>query len=393
MEILDKAIVGYDADISRLKADVLAAVFGSHGKSAIVEPDVAQMPCRCGHEAYGEEAVTKGDIDLAGQFVRIATMAAYRSKEAELERETGKRRREIDRSQARFSLVQKALETLRTDPADAEANLKAGQWFCFVKGQWDQGLPMLAKGSNKPWPKRPNRILVCPGPKQQAALADAWWNLAEKDSAADKAAMQGRARHWYEETVDKSTGLKRPEFGNDWKLSRRSLPPPGKPASRGLVADVTDLPFVGKSIVERWMTRLLVDRLDFWEGYKLPPTIDPSAKVKHFFFLHATAEFHINLEAKVKAGQAAKRFKAYLGMPPKCSAECDADGNHLDRESPLQIRHASCSATSPNQDFNPVDLVLPPRTTEIVVRSFLGPAKKETYAWGVMINPVITFRQ
>ena len=104
--------------------------------------------------------------------------------------------------------------------------------MCFVKGQWDQGLPMLAKGSSQ--------ILVelaeggsppapC-GPKQQVALADAWWNLGEKESSANKTAIEGRARHWYQQAVDKTSGLdKAREFRNAWQSRRQSHPLPQAP--------------------------------------------------------------------------------------------------------------------------------------------------------------------
>jgi hypothetical protein len=43
--------------------------------------------------------------------------------------------------------------------------------------------------------------------------------------------------------------------------------------------------------------------------------------------------------------------------------------------------------------MNPVDLLLPPGTTRIVIRSLPGAAKDENRDWGVMANPVVVFRR
>ncbi len=383
----------YDADMGRFKADVLGAVFGTRGKIAAVEPDVAHRVCETAMK-LSEGAVAVGNVDLALQFAHVAAMAAFRAKDPQLESESGKRSREIERLKVRCAVFQKALDALQADPADAEANYKAGQWYCFVQGKWSQGLPMLAKGSNAMMAAAATQDLAAPTDvKLQVALADAWWNVAEKESPADKALIQARARHWYGLAVEKTSGLERARIQKRLEDEiDASNSAPSKPAGRELVVDVTDLSFAGKTYAGGGQRDVVFDTADVWPGYKMPPLTIPGAKVRHFFFLHAPAELHINLEAKVKAGQAPKRFKAYLGMPP-VARQNHADGIIWTVEAHSKSGPELLVTTSPNQDFNPVNLVLPPRTTEIVVRSLLGPAKKETYAWGVMINPVITFRK
>ncbi len=214
MEIVDTIAGRYDIDAARLKLDILTSALGGRDaarpgvpRPATAEPDIAHDVCEAAL-TLTEAAVTAGDAELAGQFIRVASTAAYRSKDTELERESAKKTREIDALKLRFAAFQKALDTLQTDPADLDANLKAGQWMCFVKGQWDQGLPMLAKGSSQTLAELARQDLAAPGdPKQQVALADAWWNLGEKESSANKTAIEGRARHWYQQAVDKTSGL------------------------------------------------------------------------------------------------------------------------------------------------------------------------------------------
>ena len=45
--------------------------------------------------------------------------------------------------------MQEAMETLKGKPDDPEANLIAGKYLCLAKGDWPNGLPMLAKSSYK----------------------------------------------------------------------------------------------------------------------------------------------------------------------------------------------------------------------------------------------------
>ena len=206
MTVLDTTAARYDTDVSRLKLEILNSLLGSRAKPAAIEPDIARGIYDAAMKLT-ESAAATGEVEAAVQFVRIVSTAAYRSRDPELERESGKKTREIDALKARFTAVQKALDTLETDPADADANLKAGQWLCLVKGQWDRGLPMLAKGSNKALAELARQDLGTHGEaKKQVAVADAWWNLGEKEPA-NKAALQDRARHWYQLAMPKLAGL------------------------------------------------------------------------------------------------------------------------------------------------------------------------------------------
>lgn len=40
------------------------------------------------------------------------------------------------------------LVALKLDPANPEANLAVGRWYCFSNDDWEDGLPLLAAGSD-----------------------------------------------------------------------------------------------------------------------------------------------------------------------------------------------------------------------------------------------------
>jgi hypothetical protein len=114
----------------------------------------------------------------------------------------------LDRLKQKFAAIKPSLDALKEKPDDPEANLAVGKWYCLSKGDWDKGLPMLAKGSEAPWADLARRDVAAPTEaKAQLELADAWWEMSQKSSSVVKPAIESRAAHWYEEALPKLAGL------------------------------------------------------------------------------------------------------------------------------------------------------------------------------------------
>jgi hypothetical protein len=113
----------------------------------------------------------------------------------------------LEAQAAEFTKVQLMLEKLKTSPEDAEANTMVGKYRVFVRGDFETGLPMLAKGSDPALKaiaiaeqKNPTTA------EAQKALADQWWDLAGKvPVAAD--VCKARAANWYGKAEPNLTGL------------------------------------------------------------------------------------------------------------------------------------------------------------------------------------------
>ena len=90
-----------------------------------------------------------------------------------------------------------AQERLKTDPDDAGACLAVGRWYCFCQGDWDEGLKLMAKGSDAALKSLAAAELASKPSKadDRVARGDAWWDLAEKAAGKAKAAMRRRAGH------------------------------------------------------------------------------------------------------------------------------------------------------------------------------------------------------
>jgi hypothetical protein len=81
---------------------------------------------------------------------------------------------------------------------------------CFTKGNFDIGLPMLAKGSDETLRTLAQKDLAGPETMpEQAALGDAWWARAEKETGVSRQRIRERAAHWYSRAVKETTGLTR----------------------------------------------------------------------------------------------------------------------------------------------------------------------------------------
>lgn len=157
-----------------------------------------------------EEATAADNFEAAGRILKLATTAVRASKDPQMIRDMAARAREMERLKAKFAAVKKAMDTLVDNPRDADACLAVGQWYCFIKGDWENGLPLLQKGSNDELAKSAGQDIAHPkDPKKQLALADAWWDLGESEQGQAKSSLHARAAHWYEAVMPLLTGLEK----------------------------------------------------------------------------------------------------------------------------------------------------------------------------------------
>ena len=141
--------------------------------------------------AEGDAAADR--FDVARRVALLAKRAMGRVNDNQFKREILERNKEIERQKKRYAAVAEALKKIAANPADADANLALGRWHCFVKGNWEKGLPMLVKGKDADLSAAAKQDLAGPkDPKAQMDLGDAWWALSEKEPAPGKAALQAR---------------------------------------------------------------------------------------------------------------------------------------------------------------------------------------------------------
>lgn len=194
----------YEVDGSALKLDLVARAGRQQIDPAKVEPLVRAV------FDVVESTVAAGDLPGAAGLLSQADALARKSKNMALATEVQRRRRELRDLQGEYRNLADATARLRDAPDDAAANHTVGRFQCFVLGNWDQGLPMLAKSADAALRALASRDLkgAATG-DSKSELAEAWWNLAEQHRGRVQENLRARAAHWYRLALPQLGGLKR----------------------------------------------------------------------------------------------------------------------------------------------------------------------------------------
>ena len=157
-----------------------------------------------------DESVKRDAYDTAMKLAEIALNAAQKAMDWKLVRTIRTRALEVRQNKAAFDKVRKAVAVLEKDPTDAEANLTVGTYKCFVKGDWDGGVPMLALGGDNEFKSLAIRELKTPTTSnEQVALGDDWYDLAKKSDEAIMERILQRAGFWYQLSLKSAPALSR----------------------------------------------------------------------------------------------------------------------------------------------------------------------------------------
>lgn len=155
-----------------------------------------------------DEAVRRDDFTSATQAARLAVQLARATKNTNFIRETAAELREIEQLKPRFRPVKAALGVLADNPDDGEANLTVGRWRCLTVGDWQRGLPLLAKGSDAPLADLARRDLARPKkPEDKLSLAEDWLSAANGEQPQHKSDALARACYWFEQAAPSLLGM------------------------------------------------------------------------------------------------------------------------------------------------------------------------------------------
>jgi hypothetical protein len=131
------------------------------------------------------------------------------------------RKAEVQGYKKDYEAVAAAKAKLKDAPDDPEANLTVGQYLCYFHGRWDEGLPMLAKGSDPVLQDLAKKDLGQPDqPTAQAAIGDDWYKLGILMNERSKLNAYDRAIFWYEPAEAKAVGDAKTKITNQIKLIR-----------------------------------------------------------------------------------------------------------------------------------------------------------------------------
>jgi len=247
------------------------------------------------------EALAAGRPDAAYAIIDAAYTAAMRVRATEDRKALHDQREAVSKLYQPWLRNRQALAALEKNPDHPEANLAAGRYACFTEGKWDEGLPMLAKGSDPALQAVAKQELANPSDAlSQVALADAWWAAAESESDDIQPVLKRHSGDWYQQALPAITSVVvkdkctqrlaevaklAPEAPAVATHTAPSLPPQSAATPRGEAPDLAAAPFDARRAKGHQLA---------WARYlKLPPelSLDLGNGVKMQFVLIPPGEF------------------------------------------------------------------------------------------------------
>ena len=192
----------------------LFAVSGSEVRAEALEAaeKAKAAPGRAVAEAaldVAEDAVRVDDYTMAERMLKLAGLAASRATATSLSSVVSARLKDLDAIRKASATMEPVRKALAANPNDADANAKLGRFNCLLKGHWDVGLPMLAKGNDELLKAVAALDLEKKAPTDRAAVGDRWMDVVEKFEPGERPEIRMRAYTAYQAGAYEATGLEK----------------------------------------------------------------------------------------------------------------------------------------------------------------------------------------
>ena len=156
-----------------------------------------------------DAALGSGEFDAAQKLLRAADAAGRKANLAPLSASIALRVKSFAALRKEFDKLGDVRKKLETSPTDADANLLLGRFLCFVKNDWEMGLPRLVLGSDatlRAAAEKDDKANTGSA-ADKAEVGETWYKLGLSADALQKANMMSRALARYREAQTDATGL------------------------------------------------------------------------------------------------------------------------------------------------------------------------------------------
>lgn len=160
--------------------------------------------------AAARVAIETDRYELAVGLLNPASAGARKGRELVLAKSANDQLEEANQLKSQYEAIRPSLEKLSAAPDDAAANQAVGQYYCLAKGQWEKGLPHLAKASDARLKMLAEKELARPTTADaQVKLADQWFELAGEAKGLSEKHLQLHAAYWYRQALPNLPGLEK----------------------------------------------------------------------------------------------------------------------------------------------------------------------------------------
>jgi hypothetical protein len=152
-------------------------------------------------------AMTAERYDAAEPAAQLAFVTASRGKELEKKKQTKALRDRMNLLKNSYEAAQAAAEKLKAAADDAAANLAVGKYRALLRGDWEAGLPHLAKCDDEKLASAAKAEQSASSGAEQLAAAEQWRSAADGFKGEDKAALQRHALEIFKRIAPTLSGL------------------------------------------------------------------------------------------------------------------------------------------------------------------------------------------
>eukprot|EP00456_Euglypha_rotunda_P028417 TRINITY_DN224_c0_g1_i4.p1 TRINITY_DN224_c0_g1~~TRINITY_DN224_c0_g1_i4.p1 ORF type:complete len:486 (+),score=115.76 TRINITY_DN224_c0_g1_i4:341-1798(+) len=155
------------------------------------------------------DAAAAEDYAVAKECCQTAVTSSKQSGDAALQSRAIEQLRQQEAFFEEWQAAREALQKIKDQPNDSEANERVGRYRCLVRRDWSNGLSALMKGTDQNLATIATRDLTNPtGREDQLGLGELWLKHAESQkSPIERMAAADRAASWFEKAIPQADGI------------------------------------------------------------------------------------------------------------------------------------------------------------------------------------------
>jgi hypothetical protein len=202
LDVAEKIIEQYDVDDWEVRSETIADLT-KHARR--VEERGAVYTAAVD---LAERAVAQNEYTAAREILKMAAETAIKARAFPQSRAARNREKEVADLQQQWEDAQAALEDLKEHPDDAQSHRTVGEFLCFVKEDWDEGLKHLARCGDEAMQEVAQGEIKKPDDLAgRTALGDGWAALADSARDPQRRCYLDRAAHWYRQCHGEARGI------------------------------------------------------------------------------------------------------------------------------------------------------------------------------------------
>ncbi|MCI0358275.1 MAG: hypothetical protein L0211_07315 [Planctomycetaceae bacterium] len=167
------------------------------------------------HESFGNDLLPVLDASIAADRYeiaqRLAELLVHSAKVArnqKLASSASNLHAEVEQLVTEYKTLAEPLARHKSGAASPADKLILGKFYCFLKGDWNVGLPLLAESGDELLGRYAADELAVPTePADQLKLADCWWSCAEEAKGLRAQRIRQHAAIWYQRALPQLAGL------------------------------------------------------------------------------------------------------------------------------------------------------------------------------------------